>query len=447
MKRLLFAGNRAGPVCFVIGLLLLARTHLYYGTLLRGWDAQFYYAAARSLVFDGDLDITNDIVVSSNPRPLDPDGDGTFRNIPRRPDGRVVNVFPVGLSLIEAPGLLAGYALRSVAGNFGYRSAAAHGFSQLEIDTVAIWLLTISSFGLHQLFELLAGRSTVAWRALSLAAAWAGTSLLYYSAVFPFMAHAVAFTLVVCIARLARDLRSGESPNRKVVLTGALTGLLFLVRPQQVLIAAVLVPVLLPALWRRPWREWLPGAVLGLAIVVAAVLFQATVHEANVGSFGILGRDRASSHPAVAVHFRWSEPHLFEPLVSPTRGMFFLTPVWILGMAGSLSVAAKPGYWLDRVFLIQTLLQVYLSASWSDPTQGDSFGARMLCEETPLVALGLTALYRPRPAVKLALTTLTILCVVWTCAVLLLYLKGGLAADIGYRDVLRAVFAPIVAGR
>lgn len=32
----------------IIGGLGLAKTASYYGTLLRGFDAQFYYAAARS---------------------------------------------------------------------------------------------------------------------------------------------------------------------------------------------------------------------------------------------------------------------------------------------------------------------------------------------------------------------------------------------------------------
>src|SRR5262249_49104048 len=155
--------------------------------------------AARSLVFDRDLDISNDIVLSSNPGPLDPDGNLSFTNVPRRADGRVINVFPVGMSLVEAPALLVGSGVRALAERTGYRSTAAAGFSSVEIGTVAVWLLALFSLGMHQLYELLAGRATPTWRALAVTAAWLGTSLFYYSAVYPFMAHALAFTLVVCI--------------------------------------------------------------------------------------------------------------------------------------------------------------------------------------------------------------------------------------------------------
>jgi hypothetical protein len=304
MKRALRARNLSGPVCFVIGILLLARTYRYYGTLLHGWDARYYYAAARSLVFDRDLDVTNDIVLSPNPRPLDPGSDGTFANVPRRPGGRAINPFPVGLSLVEAPAVLTGHWLRRLASLFGYRPSEARGYSALEINTVAVWLLAFFSFGMQQLYELIAGRATLAWRACALAAAWAGTSLLYYSAVFPFMAHAVAFALVAWTARLARDLREKGATNLDVVVVGALSVLLFLVRPQQATFSALLVLTLLPELVRRPARTWLPGSVAALAVVVVGFWFQATVHEANLGRFGVLGRDPDHSHPDVSAHFR-----------------------------------------------------------------------------------------------------------------------------------------------
>ena len=47
-----------GVVVFVLGSLLLARTYRYYGTLIRGWDAQFYYAQSRSLLFERSPDLT-----------------------------------------------------------------------------------------------------------------------------------------------------------------------------------------------------------------------------------------------------------------------------------------------------------------------------------------------------------------------------------------------------
>jgi hypothetical protein len=437
----------AGPICFVVGLLLLARTHLYYGSLLRGWDAQYYYAAARSLVFDGDLDITNDIFQSAYLPPLDPDGDGSFRNVPRRPGGRVINVFPVGLSLIEAPGLMIGNALRRVAEHFGYRPTAEPGFSPLEINTVAVWLLILPSIGMHGLYALLAGRATFAWRVLALAGAWAGTSLLFYTAIFPFMAHAQAFALIVFIARLAQTLPDNGPANRTIFQIGALTILLYLVRPQQALFTALLVPPILPRVWRRPVREWLPGAALGVLAVVAGLWFQASVHADNLGHFSILGRDLDHPHPDISAHFRWADPHFAVVLVSASRGVFFITPAWLLGIAGAISAGQRPARWLDRVFLAHTLIQFVLIACWSNPWEGDAFGPRMLCESAPLVALGLTALYWPRPAIATPVAVLAIGCIGWTCALMLVYMRSGIPTNAAHADVVRSVLRLLLPGR
>lgn len=45
-----------------VGFFTLARTQQYYGTIYRGWDAQFYYLLAHSLVFDRDVDVTNNLL-------------------------------------------------------------------------------------------------------------------------------------------------------------------------------------------------------------------------------------------------------------------------------------------------------------------------------------------------------------------------------------------------
>ena len=106
--------QRCGPgaLCFVLGLLVLARSHRFTGTLLHGWDAHFYYSAAHSLVFDADLDITNNLFATPWRHPFDRDANGSFEAVPRRADGHTVNKYPLGLSLIEAPFLALGHGLR-----------------------------------------------------------------------------------------------------------------------------------------------------------------------------------------------------------------------------------------------------------------------------------------------------------------------------------------------
>src|SRR5688500_2579961 len=87
---------------WLLGLALLLARYRLTGTLLNGWDAQFYYSAARSLVFARDLDTSTD--TTRSPWVQD--------DLPRRSDGRIVNKYPLGLSLVEAPFLALGHILR-----------------------------------------------------------------------------------------------------------------------------------------------------------------------------------------------------------------------------------------------------------------------------------------------------------------------------------------------
>lgn len=43
----------------LFGILTISKIWIYRGVLLYGWDAQCCFAQARSLLFDGQLDITD----------------------------------------------------------------------------------------------------------------------------------------------------------------------------------------------------------------------------------------------------------------------------------------------------------------------------------------------------------------------------------------------------
>ncbi|MDP6153025.1 MAG: hypothetical protein QF785_06565, partial [Phycisphaeraceae bacterium] len=46
---------------FLSGLCFYGLALKYYGTFIRGWDAQMYYMQIRSLVIDGDAEFTNEM--------------------------------------------------------------------------------------------------------------------------------------------------------------------------------------------------------------------------------------------------------------------------------------------------------------------------------------------------------------------------------------------------
>jgi hypothetical protein len=143
------------------------------------------------------------------------------------------------------------------------------GYSPIEVGTVALGLLLVFAAAMQTLYGMVRPLCPPWGRIAALLAMWGGTSLLYYSAVFPFMAHAVGFALVVWIVAAARRLDDPSGDNRRLALLGGLLGVLFLVRPQQVTLAVFLLPYLVPppspADWRccsAPWPNAPDGARL-----------------------------------------------------------------------------------------------------------------------------------------------------------------------------------------
>jgi len=70
------------------------------------------------------------------------------------------------------------------------------------------------------------------------------------------------------------------------------------------------------------------------------------------------------------------------------RGLFIWSPILIFATLG-LYYFIKAFRKVGIILFISFLIQVYIVSSWADPTQGDSFGNRMLINSSLIFALGL----------------------------------------------------------
>jgi hypothetical protein len=403
---------------FVASLLGLVRIQLYSGTIYHGWDAQFYYALARSIAFDRDVDISNDLVLTPWANPFDPDKDGSFREVPRRPNGRMQSKYPIGMSLVEAPWLALGSGVRAIAEAVGVKFRHAPGFTTAELWTVALGLIFIFSLGLATLYRLLLERFGSTAALLGIFAGWCGTSLFYYSSVFPFMSHAVSFALLAVVMMLTDRLSGGQCLKRTLKLLGAAVGALFLVRPQQAVVALFIFPVFVNIARKRSWKEWLPGLLGGAALGAAAIGLQVAFN------FTQTGRASLSGYAAGGEGFAFASPNLTMVLISESRGLFVFAPVVVVALLGYLFAwRSIPAYaWVAAG---NFLTQAYLTAAWSSPEQGDSFGARMLADNSGAVAVGVAAIFTRLPKRGRIVEVVVCLgCVAWTIRQLLRYMAG-----------------------
>ena len=418
---------RRGGIAVLIALLAgvgLAKSSSYYGTLLRGFDAQFYYAAARSVVVDCDWDTTNDIAVTPS--------QGAFKTeygAPLRSDGGVKNVFPLGLSLIEAAFLVPARLLGTENGPPGY--------STFEVGFVAFGLLLLTAFAFQVLYGFARKLASPLWAAAAVLAGWAGTSMLYYTAWFPFSVHPTTFALMVLLLAVADRLPKSRRRNLDLALFGLLAALLFLTRPHQCPYLVILVLWRFTDVVRKPWKAWLPGTLVGLVFCLLAMLGQAKVHEFNTGSFGLIAHG-THDHPAITGHFEFANPHFDVVLFSPVRGLFWITPLVPVAFLGYL-IRFRAVPWWGWSSLVNAALQTAILACWSDPGQGDSFGIRLWCEHVPVVVCGLAVLCGKPGSLRWFVAGSTTICTLWTTALMAAYIFGKLKWGMAHADVIRSL--------
>ncbi|GAK53113.1 hypothetical protein GobsU_01517 [Candidatus Moduliflexus flocculans] len=406
-------------VVITLSLLTLVRTQMYYGRIYHGSDAQFYYALAHSLTFDLDSDITNNLLLTPYTTPFDPSGDGSWSAAPRKVDGGIPSKYPIGLSLIEVPLLWVGYFVRLTVETIGISVSGAIGYSWIELWCVAIGLLVIFAAGVQTLYGLLIQEYDRLAAILGIIGCWVGTSLFYYSAVFPFMTHAVSFVALTLLLKVIRDISNTKTVNSSFALLGAGLAGVFLIRPQQFLISLFLLPVFVKVVRTRPMTDWAVGSIVGGIAILTAI---ATQMWFNYSQFGVV---TISGYSTGGEGFNWFAPHLSMVLFDASRGLLVFSPVIVIAAIGYILYARYvPGYvWIA---VGNAIAQIYVVSAWSSPEQGDSFGARMWSDNTAIVAVGLSLLFHRTPVIGRWLTTGGILLAVgWTMYLLARFLGIG----------------------
>ncbi|MBX3729000.1 MAG: tetratricopeptide repeat protein [Candidatus Sumerlaeia bacterium] len=269
--------------------------------------------------------------------------------------GRLANDWPPGSGLLLGPWVLAGRVL-------------AHAWvAMVALGALLLWGRAV-------------GRDARE-RALVLAAVVLGTPVGFYLLFGPFFSHAMSFAattaFLVCWER-TRGARSAA----EAALLGLLLGVATMVRPQNALLAVVLL-VELPGWWRR--RAWNPRALL--LFVAGGLLGMAPLLATTWALYG-----SPLALPKVE-EMRWLRPALGGVLFSDYHGVLTWTPLYAIGAVGLVVLGRR-----DRALAVGLglvlLAQLWVNAAnlvwWS----GGSFGNRRLSDSAIVLAWGLAALWR-----------------------------------------------------
>ena len=366
--------------CFLFVLFMF---HYDGGRL--GGDGVINYVYVRSLVIDGDLDLTNEFEEFVPAR---------FQFIAER--GRRFGRPPdpsqePGPALLWAPAFLLTHGLVKVLAWSG-SEIPADGYSYPYVNAVSLIGVLWSFLAIVIAYRVSRKYFEPRLAAVSISALWLSSTLYWYTVKAPTMPHAT--TAVVVSLFLYLWINAREAPSAPRWMAVGLAGGLVL-SMQRYNIFYVLAPLITlgGVVWGAVFRKdptLLRRRLLTAAAV--AVSFLLTALPMLLYNF-YYSTDRSFFRMGDLGGFTlryWDDPRIGEFLFSSNHGLFSWTPACYLAVAGLFLLFRK-----DRGLAATLLLTlgggVYLLSSTWDWYAGYSFGSRRLTEAFLIFALGFCA--------------------------------------------------------
>jgi hypothetical protein len=353
-------------------------------------DGVGYYAYARSLLIDGDLNFENEWrAANASFRLAVLDENGQVRPEAYTATGRVSNHFTVGPAMLWAPFLVAAHIAVLALNRLGVE-IAADGYSRPYTVTMAVATAFYGFCGLWLAFRLARKYFPERWALLATLEVWFASSLPVYMYFNPSWSHAHS-AFAVALFLWYWDHTRGRRTLRQWVLLGLMGGLMINVYyPNAVALAAPALEsgaALLGAVrlgQRARVKTWAARAVLFAAVAAAA--FAPTF----VTRWLIYGSPFGSGYPELAA-WHWTSPRLWDVLFSSNHGLLSWTPVLVPALLGLWWVLRRDPV-LGAVAVSMFLALYYLIASYDSWHGISSFGNWFFVSLTSVFVLGLAAL-------------------------------------------------------
>ena len=372
-------------------------------------DGVTYFAQLRSVVVDGDLDVTRE-----------------FANLgqPARPN----HVVPIGPTLIWTPLYLLVTLVDAIGRAVGAWTEPAdpttQGLGLPYVRAVLLSSFAVGAAGLWALLLHLRSRFAPGVAGTTVVLLFGATPLFWYMVYEPSMTHAASFGFAALFAvASARWVPAGATRRQSLVL-GTLVGLAFAARSQEVLFA--LLPGLLVFGGTAPWRDRLTRALTlaGWAFLGALpwLLLQA-LHSYVLFTrydYHLLGQGGYFD----PWHSRW-----LDTLFSSWHGLFSWTPVAYVAALGTIAYLRREWRWATAG-LVVLVLTAWVNGATQDWAAGWSFGGRRFSSVLVLLAPGLAlvieaAVRRP----LLALAPVVVASLWWNHLLMVQYTSGLLPKD------------------
>ena len=358
---------------------------------MRG-DGVGYYAFARALLIQHDLDFTADYQHANERfREARLDTYGKPKEMFRTSTGHLENHFTVGPAILWMPLLLCAHVAVLTARVFG-STVAADGFSLPYILAMALGTVLCGFLALLLSYRVACQFVAERWALLATIAIWWASSLPVYMYFNPSWSHAHSAFVVALFFWYWLGTAQSRTTAQWIVL--ALTaGLALNVYYPNLLALAVLVPEAF-----RSYRSAAKDApsVRSSQLVLRHLLFCTITLFCLLPTFltkyCIYGGPFETGYTPVS-HWNWRSPSFLAVLFSSNHGLFSWTPILLFAVLGLFLFARK--FPTVGVSVLCVLLAFYyFMASYPDWPGISSYGNRFFVSLTVFFALGLATLFQ-----------------------------------------------------
>lgn len=400
---------------------------------IHGNDGVQNYVWLRSLMFDGNLDFTNEYAhyLSQQAHWFD------HKDIPKDPvTGLPVNLYGVGNSILWAPWVILAHGIGLITNLLLGPVFDLDGYGFLARAGVSFGSTFYASVGLFLLYMHLRKRSNDAIAFWAVILFWFATPLFFYMYLHPSMSHANSFFLSACIVCL---YFAGKT-RRRWFLLGLSCGMLCVTRLQD---GILLIPIAACEIinWvknedNRSIKQRVLdyfAATIGVLIPIIPQLIGWKILQGGyfTGPRGYLSQ---GSINLLQPH------HITDVLFSAKHGLIYCHPILLLPIIG-LFFKPQLARTEKLVGMAAFACVLWVVGSWSIWWAGASFGQRMFISLYPFIIIGLAG-YDIFATVRRRnfFIVLTLVAIVWNFLYIVRYASGSIDRQdkISYRQILFA---------
>lgn len=295
------------------------------------------------------------------------------------PNGNKVIKTTMGMSVLYFPFFIISHIYSLV-----NDKVVANGFSkpyEIGLTFSSIFYMMIGLFFLAKVLRSIYDEKKVS---ILLFLVFLGTNLFYYATTEPCMSHVYTFSLASVFMYITMKIY--EKNNWKFfIFLGLISGLLFLVRPTNILFILAFLLYKIESFSSLNKRlYWLIQHYKKLTIsIVISVL---------IGSVQFFYWKWATGNwffnSYVGEQFYFNQPRIIEFLFSYRKGWLVYTPIFIFSFLGLYKMYMRKNPWFFSILIMLPVL-VYLFSSWWCWWFGGGFGMRPMIDYYPLLIIPL----------------------------------------------------------